>query len=202
MTNPVVLPRSRRTVAVIAALVTLLGLSVPFVVWWLGSDSSASFADSEVLEANHLGAATLDLEVGADRAAFSAENLAPGDEVSGQLVVSNAGTLPLRWGMAGVGDGGLLGEWLRFEVWQSTTTCSPNQAGDRFVSDVLLTPSPTILVQFAGLGSTFPEVLRPGESATLCLGASLPLSAPNEVQGRRLEVSLTLTAEHAIEVDS
>ena len=193
---------SRRLVAAVAALCALLAVSVPLVVWWVSDRSSATFADSEVLDANHLGAATLDLEVGNEIAGFTAENLAPGDEVSGQLVLTNAGTLPLRYGATAVSSGGVLADWLRFELWPTTGICGPGQTGERIVDDLLLPTTPITLLELsAGAGSRFFQLLPPGESATLCLGASLPLSAPNEVQGRRLEVTLTLVAEHAIDVE-
>lgn len=195
--------RSHRLAAAVAALLVLLAVSVPLVVWWVSDRSSATFADSEVLDANHLGAATLDLEVGNEIADFTAENLAPGDDVSGQLVLTNAGTLPLRYGGTAVSSGGVLAEWLRFELWPTTGICAPGQAGERIVDDLLLPTSPTTLLELsAGAGSRSFQLLLPGESATLCLGASLPLSAPNEVQGRRLEVTLTLVAEHAINLEA
>ena len=193
---------SRRLVAAIAAVVALIGVSVPLVLWWVSDRSSATFADSEVLDSNYLGAATLDLEGGVDNAAVAAENLAPGDSVSGQLELTNAGSLPLRFGLSAFADGSILGDWLLFELWPGSGVCSPGQPGERIASNVLLSPTPTVLLEVSALAAgSSPQLLLPGESATLCLGASLPLSAPNEVQGRRLEVTITMVAEHAVEVE-
>ncbi|MGB5757867.1 MAG: hypothetical protein WBM50_13205, partial [Acidimicrobiales bacterium] len=103
-------------------------IALPLWLWWSASRSSAAFGDSEILDGNRLGAATLDVEVGRRTAAFLAENLAPGDRVSGQLELENVGTLPLRYQVGAVTDGGPLGDWLRFDVWTTTEVCRPGAA--------------------------------------------------------------------------
>ena len=188
----------RRYIAVIAALLALLAAGVPVGLWLVASQSSASFADAEVLESNHLGAATLDIEVGTDEAVFEAENLAPGDDVSGQLELTNAGSLPLLYGVRARTGGGLLASWLRFDLWVSDTICSPENDAPLLASGVALTSTDTTL---AAVGEAELS-LAPGESATVCLGANLPLEAPNDVQGRRLDVELVVDAVHDIEAQS
>ena len=39
--------------------------------------------------------------------------------------------------------------------------------------------------------------LEPDQSTTLCLGARLPLSAPNETQAARLDIELVVFAQHS-----
>lgn len=193
--------RLRPPVVALVTVVAIVALSAPFVLWWLSSRSAARFGDSEVLDANHLGAATLDLGVAPTTAAFSAENLAPGDRVTGLLVLTNDGTLPLRFGVSAETDGGPLGEWLRFDAWSATGACSVDQATGGFAHDLQLATTPKVLLPLAAEASQPFQLVLPGESATLCLGASLPLSAPNEAQGRQLGVTISLTAEHALEVE-
>jgi hypothetical protein len=195
--------------ATVASLV-LVGLSVPVVVALVGRTSSASFADTEVLAANHLGAAELELTVTGEgrppaegaplEALFSAANLAPGDSVSGFLRLRNTGDLALRFGLSATTDGGALGRWLRFEAWIGNGSCAPGQPGPRLVENVALSSTPTVLVDMASpsLGSVL--VLEPGQSRVLCLGAELPIDTPNVAQGQRVDVTLLVPAQQSIEV--
>ena len=183
------------------ALLLLIIVSAPVLLWYQSARSSAAFADSEVLATNHLGAGVLDLEVGDETLTFKANNLAPGDSVSGQLELVNAGTLPIVLEVAANSDGDLLADWLRFDLWKSSSVCSPADTEPRFVSNVILTGSPTVLFGFpAGTGSHDGR-LAAGESAIFCLGSQLLLDAPNEVQGRRTEIDLVVYAVHDIETD-
>jgi Camelysin metallo-endopeptidase len=185
----------RRVGAVVAALCVLLAAGLPLGLWFVASQSSASFADAEVLEANHLGAATLDIAVGTSGAVLRAANMAPGDVVSGQLELTNAGTLPLRFGITARTGGGILSQWLLFELWAEEALCLPGGASSPLVSNVRLSSTSTPLARLGDDGLT----LAPGESAIWCLGAALPLTSPNEVQGQRLDVDLVIDAEHDIE---
>lgn len=209
--------RRRLLVVVAAGLLAIVAVAVPVIVILVSRTSSASFADAEVLSANRLGAATLDIDVAATpggpgesggggsgvgarvagEALFSATNLAPGDVVSGQLEMTNAGTVPLRYGLLAFSDGGVLEEWLRFEVWAGTGTCSPNQPGARVIEDVRVGLASVPLVEIARSDGV--NVLEPGESFLWCIGATLSLDTPNEAQGAKLDVTLTVPAEQVVE---
>ena len=95
-------PRRRRVGVIAALLALVLAAGLPAGIWLLGARSSATFSDTEILDANRLGAATLDIEVGTDDAVFDARNLAPGDRVSGHLEVANVGSLPLTLSVSAV----------------------------------------------------------------------------------------------------
>lgn len=208
--------RRRLLLAVAAGLIALIGASVPLGVLLVSRTSSASFADTEVLSANRLGAAVLDLQVestssglaeseGEDglnagevsEALFTAINLAPGDRVSGQLEMINAGDVPLRYGLQAVVDDGLLGQWLRFEVWAGSAVCSPDQPGPRVIEDVQIGADPATLVELRRADEV--NVLQPGESFVWCIGATLPLETPNEAQGQRLDLTMLVSAEQVVE---
>ncbi len=204
----------RLALAMVVGLVAVVGIAVPAVVALVAGRSSANFADTEVLDANRLGAAVLDLEltvvpvdgteeeaVGptggeAGDAVFSATNLAPGDSVSGQLELVNVGDLPFRAGLSVVGDGGILARWLRFEAWVGSGTCRPDQPGPRLATDVAVGTAPVVLADPATGGVA---VLEPGRSMVLCLGAHLPLETPNEAQGQHLDVTLIVPVEQVVE---
>ena len=188
----------RKLIAI--ALFLLIIALTPLWLWWSASQTTAAFADSEVLETNHLGAATLDLEVGDDTVTFAVENMAPGDVVSGQLELMNAGTLPLTFVVSGTSDGDELAAWLRFDVWRSSTTCRPDSPEVLIASDITLTPRASTLIGDSAIATSSPASrLAVGESVIVCLGAQLLLEAPNAVQGRRSEVELVVDAVHDLE---
>ena len=193
-------PDHRRLIAV--ALLLLIAVSTPLWLWWRASRSTAAFADAEVLESNRLGAATLDLAIGESTVTFEAANLAPGDTVSAQLELENAGTLPLRFVVSGQSDGDLLAQWLRFDLWRTPDLCRPDEPGVLLVDDVALTSTTTLLLGDDALpADTSQSTLAVGESGVVCLGARLLLEAPNEVQGRRTEVDLIVDTVHDIEAE-
>ena len=189
----------RKLIAI--ALVLLMVVSTPALLWWRGSRSTAAFADSEVLETNHLGAGTLDLEIGPETVTFHATNLAPGDVVTGQLELISVGTLPLTFVVSARSDGGILAQWLRFGLWQSNAICRPDQVGSLIATDVLLTPDSTILAGSPGAGSNGASSLAPGETSRFCLGARLPIDAPNDVQGQSAAVDVVVDAVHDLEAE-
>ncbi len=183
-------------------------IALPLWLWWSAGRTSAAFGDSEVLDNNRLGAATLDVEVGRRTAAFRAENLAPGDRASGQLELVNAGTLPLRFQIGAFTDGDPLARWLLFDVWTTTDICRPGAADPSLASGVTLSATPTVLAGIVTGAAIDPAAgpdgqlsLAPGDATIICLGAGLALEAPNDVQGRRLDVELVVEAEHDLGTD-
>lgn len=225
-TTPVELDdeRRRRIIVIgLTAVVALLAVAVPVVVALISRSSSASFADSEVLSANRLGAASVDLEAtgrpngstpttgpdendGADGtggddgdAVLSAANLAPGDVVSGQLELTNAGTTPLRYGIQAFTNGGVLVDWLRFELWPATGTCAPDQPGTRLADDLRIGPDLVTMLPLDGVAAGPTNVLQPGETVRWCLGAALSLEAGNEAQNARLDLTLRMPVEQLVE---
>jgi hypothetical protein len=186
---------------IVIALVLLIIVLAPVLLWYQSARSSAAFADSEVLATNHLGAGILDLEIGEQTVTFEANNLAPGDTVSGQLELVNAGTLPILLEVAANSDGDPLAQWLSFDLWKSATVCSPDDTDPLFSSDVVLTTSRAVLLSSSAETSSDDNRLAVGENAIFCLGSQLLLDAPNEVQGRRTEIDLVVVAVHDIEAD-
>ena len=193
----------RRLIAVAVLLLVLLTVAIPVWLWWNGSSSSASFADSEVLETNRLGAGTIDIEVSPTSAAFTALNLAPGDMVSGHLLLTNSGSLPLRYWVTATSSGGLLSQWLLFGVWVGRGQCAPTDTAPRIVDNLQIGANVAQLVGQPARDEAAPApTLAPGESELICLGATLPLVAPNSVQSQQMDVEIVVNAEHDIEAAS
>lgn len=206
--GPPVVSRPVATMAVaLCALVALL----PAIALFRSPTSNAEFADFEVFGTNRLGAATLDLSVepgdgdpgsddpgagGADASAvFSATGLAPGDSVSGQLVLTNTGDVPLRYGLLAVLDGGPLGDALRFEGWTGTGTCAVGQTAPRQFEDLAFGTDPTVVID---VDADPPRILQSGEQVIWCLGAHLPIETGNGAQGLAVELTLLVPVVQAI----
>lgn len=187
--------------AVIAALVALLIMGIPAAIWMWASQSSASFSDAEILDNNRLGAATLDIELGSTDAVFDARNLAPGDQVSGHVEVTNVGTLPLVLSFSAVSSAGPLADWLRFSVWTVPDSCR----ADDITAGRASVLAQDFAIDATGTGSLTsadgPMRLSTDETIVLCLGARLPLEAGNDIQGQTLTVNLIVDAVHDLEVD-
>ncbi len=198
-------------------LVVLIVLLVPAGVAVLAVDSGANFSDSEQFVGNRLGAGSVDIAVNevvdatqaasrrrpdaADPAVFTATNMAPGDVVSGRLAINNTGTLPIRYWITAKAttSSSALGDWLLFDGWAADDcTTGPDVAEQTFTTNVVLDADHVGLIG-TSTGSTDRLVLEPGAAAVMCVGAHLPLSAPNEVQAATVEVELIVYAEHAPE---
>lgn len=182
--------RRHRIVAAVVGICAFLGASVPLWLAFVAEDSEAAFADSELFGTNSLGAATLDLEIGESQASLGARTLAPGDVITGQVELVNAGTLPIVVSVTASTEGAVLAGWLGFEFWAGDANCDGPATG----SIGLLTDEPAqVLGADDGAG---PVAIAPETSGLLCVRASLPLAAPNELQDQRVLLDLTFNAVH------
>ena len=105
-------------------------------------------------------------------------------------------TLPFRFTLSASTDGSQLGDVLELVAWTGAATCTP--------------APPTSAARWWPLGASSPDpetgrvatptsgALAPGESSLLCMRAELPLSAPSSVQGQRLDLLVTVDAEHDV----
>lgn len=184
----------RRRQRRLTALVVVAFLSAVGVLTWSWASlrtSSASFADTEVISGNRLGAATLDVAVGGATVLFSASNLAAGDRVAGQLVLENRGSLPFTYRLSSTSNPGPLRDVIDIVAWTGSGGCAAAPP----VGAVRWRPldEPT---EAPGVSGPSVGRLASGQSRLVCLAADLPLSAPSRVQGRRLDLIIGVTAEH------
>ena len=180
--------RSRVWSSVAVAAVFAVSVAALGWLWSASQSSSAAFADQEVYDGNHLGAGTVDIAIGDATARFSAVGMAPGDTTSGRLELLNAGSLPLRYSLAMESDSATFDEHFELVAWVGATSCEVPPADARPVP-----ASPT--------GSTVGAVV-PGDAQLVCLSGTLPLSAPTSLQGRSVELTILVRAEHDVEAAS
>lgn len=209
----------RRMNSPLLVLVLFVVLALPAGIAVMSVDSGANFADNERFSGNRLGAGSVDVAIddvievtdasarqvrSSDPTVFSATNLAPGDRVTGALSVNNDGTLPLRFWVTAkaTSSSGDLGDWLLFDGWVAADCGRGLDGADQvFNTNVALNSQHARLI---GDSTGVEQELRlePGDDLVVCVGAHLPLAAPNEVQSARVEVELIVAAEHAVNTET
>lgn len=191
--------RGRMVITVVLALLALVAVAVPGAIALRATTSGANAAGVSEIGTNRLGAATLDIELGSAEATLTATNLAPGDTVSGRLDLTNAGTLPLIYAISATTDGGVLGAWLRFDVWPADDCDVPPVMDSVLVAGLLLdAPRVAVLGDPSTGRQAGDRSLAPDAAETICLRATLPPDAGNDTQGTSLVFDLIIDAEHDI----
>lgn len=209
----------RRLSSPLLALMLLVVLALPAGIAVVSIGSGANFADDERFSGNRLGAGTVDVAIdeivtgtdgarsrtnSSDPAVLTATNMAPGDHVTGALVVNNDGTLPLRFWVTAKAttSSGALADWLLFDGWVADDCRTGLEGADEvFNTNVVLDSQHSRLI---GDATDVENELRlePGDRLVVCVGAHLPLAAPNEVQSASVEVELIVAAQHAVEEEN
>ncbi len=150
-----------------------------------------------------LAAATLDVEAGQRTAPVTVRALAPGDRATGSIEIVNAGDLPLHYTLMLSPSGAPVERWLRWDLWLAPPpgcggAAPPAADPDRLVADVVLDG----VDETALFGRPAPgfdpgdRVLAVGQRELLCLAVTLPLDAPDAVQGAAVTPRFTAVAEH------
>ncbi len=200
-------------------LVLLVVLALPAGIAVTSVGSGANFADNERFSGNRLGAGSVDIAIddvievtggteerirASDPAVFSATNIAPGDHLTGALGVSNNGTLPLRFWVTAKAttSSGALSDWLLFDGWVAVDCRTGLEGADRVYNTNVVLGS--VHARLLGDPTGYdPELrLEPGDDLVICIGAHLPLAAPNDVQSASVVVELIVAAQHALEEES
>lgn len=188
----------RRRFAAIAIVLIVLLVAGAVAIWTSASRSSARFGDAEILRDNQLGAATLAIEVGSQSTSLTASNLAPGDDVSAQIDVTNVGSLPLLLSARLTTGGTELGRALEFSAWTTSDRCRADDLARRRGTPLDVDASADTTITVAGAD---PIALAPDEALVLCFGARLPLTTGDAAQGSVALIDVVLDAVHDIEAE-
>ena len=187
--------RILRTCGVLAVFVVAVA-SLSWL-WFESTSSTASFGDAEVFDGNRLGAGTVDIATGGGTANFSVQDMVAGDVAAGRLELINQGSLPLRYEITPAGSQNALGRELTIVAWNTPTDCGDQPPTAGRVWD----PTAEPVASEPALDGDHPAsgALRAGERQLVCMAATLPLSAPNTLQGQRYDLELHVVAEHDLE---
>ena len=183
-------------------LVVLLAVGV--VAASLGVASNAIFTDSQDVDANTFSTGTVDISTNPTTALVTYTGMAPGDEVTNDITVTNAGSLELRYAVTSTTTEDVLAAQLDLTIWDEA------EEGDGG-TDCNSTPPGTLLYGPGNLGSTTPgtnvignpaqgvqggeRTLNASANEVLCFQVELPSSTGNSFQGLSTTATFAFAAE-------
>ncbi len=161
--------------------------------------SLALFTDSESVAGNTIGTGTIDLTASPASAVLTASNMAPGDQVTAPVTVTNDGSLEFRYAISSVTTENALAADLVLTVKRDVTTCNDaNWAtdGTDLYSGVLGTTGGTAVIGSSAQGNNNGDrVLAAAADETLCFNVTLPLSTGNSAEGLSTTATFTFDGE-------
>ncbi len=180
-------------ILVAAAVVGLAGA-------FFGSGGLALFTDTASVGSNTFSTGTVDITTSPTTALVTFSAMAPGDQVTAPITVTNAGTLALRYALTNTTTENVLAAALDLTIKSGVTTCT--SAG--------FTATGTVVYATGDLGSTTgvntigspatgaqagDRVLAAAGSEILCFNVSLPLATSNASQALTTTATLAFAAE-------
>lgn len=211
---------SDRVRTIVIAVVAALAVAGPMLVVGLGADrGAASFGDTERVGRNRLASATVDVAAHPAVAAVRAENIAPGDVVTGVVELSNDGTIALHYSLGVEGSAApALDPWLTwwFAVHPVSDGCplTPRtlaalatfgSAAEAVATDWIevtaadLGRAGTVALVGEGAERLEARTLDVGETELLCVVVTLPLGVPNTAQDASAMLTVRVDAQQAVD---
>lgn len=189
------LTRRRKLALTTVVLAALVGLVTKGVI--------AVFTDTSSVDANSFATGNVDIATAPTTALLTFSNMAPGDQVTNPITVSNAGSLDLRYAITSTTTENTLAGQLRLTIKSGVATCTnagfgssgtglygPAALGNTTAINVVGSPS-----QGAQAGD---RTLASGASETLCFNASLPLSTGNAYANLSTTATFAFRSEQTV----
>lgn len=143
--------------------------------------SLALFTDSADVTGNTFSTGSVDISAAPATAALSFPGMTPGDQDTAPLLVSNGGTLDLRYAMRSTTTENVLASALVLTVKSGVVTCDDANwaaSGTTLFSGPLGSVAGTAVIGSPSVGADAGDrVLAPGASEVLCVNVTLPLAA-------------------------
>ncbi len=179
---------------ILASLAVLAVAGATFTV-----ASLALFTDQETVPNNAFATGTIDISTNPTTAVVTMSNMAPGDQVTAPMTISNDGTLELRYAVTSNTDLDPLAAELVLTIKSDVTTCDDaNWAtdGTPLYNGILGTNAgiPLIGDNTQG-GDTDDRVLAASANEILCFNVTLPLGTTNTFQNTASTATFTFDAE-------
>jgi len=181
----------------ILAVLLLVGV----VAAGLGVASNAIWTDSQAVDANVFSAGTVDISTNPATALVTYSGMAPGDEVTNPITVTNDGSLELRYAVTNTTTEDTLAAQLDLTIKTGVTTCT--NAG--FDTDGSVIYGPADLGSIAGIdviGDPAQGVqggertlAGSGGNEDLCFNVELPDATNDTFQGLTTTATFTFEAE-------
>jgi Camelysin metallo-endopeptidase len=164
--------------------------------------TGALYTDVETVDNNTFTVGTLDISASPATALFTAPAMAPGDSVTAELTVTNAGTLDLRYAAESETDEDVLSAQLVLTIKSGVTTCDNtdwDSDGTALYTGILGSTSVETLFGDKTAGADAGDrTLAPSASEDLCFHVELPITAPDASQGVTTTAAFTLYAEQTV----
>ena len=166
------------------------------------SGGLAVFTDTQTVDANTFTVGTLDISTAPTTALVTYSAMAPGDTVTSSIVVTNSGTLTLRYAIAATAtnaDAKALKDQLTLtiktvDVTTPGTPCNDFDGTQLYTGDLDSTAGKLVgdSTQGAQAGD---RTLTAAANETLCFRVTLPLSTGSSYQGAATTATFTFDAE-------
>ncbi|MGQ9572792.1 MAG: TasA family protein [Dehalococcoidia bacterium] len=180
----------------ILATLAVVSLLASFVVF----GSFAIFTDSQSVPNNTFSTGTVDISTDPTTALVTYSGMAPNDEVTNPITVSNAGTLQLRYAVTSTTTEDVLAGQLDLTIKTGVTTCT----NEGFDVDGTIIYGPGDLGSVAGTNvigdpaqgeQAGDRTLNASANETLCFNVHLPSSTGNAYQGLTTTATFNFQAE-------
>jgi len=162
----------------------------------------ALFTDSASIGANTFTTGTVDISTSPTSALVTFSNMAPGDQVTAPVTVTNAGTLALRYAITSTAtnaDGKNLMTQLVMTIKSGVTTCTNagfGGSGTQHYSGALGSVAGINVVGDPASGAQAGDRnLAASANETLCFNVLLPTSSGNTYQNATTTATFTFNAE-------
>ena len=180
--------------------ILLVLLVVGVVAASLGVASNAIWTDSQDVDANVFSTGTIDISTDPTTALVTFSNMAPGDEVTNDITVTNAGSLELRYAVTSDTTEDTLAAQLDLTIKTGVTTCTnvgfgvdgtviygPGDLGSTTGTDVIGDPTQG--------DDTGDRTLAASADEDLCFNVELPSATGNSFQGLTTTATFAFAAE-------
>jgi predicted ribosomally synthesized peptide with SipW-like signal peptide len=187
---------SRRHLSRILFVLLVVGV----VAASLGVASNAIWTDSQDVDANVFSTGTIDISTNPTTALVTFTGMAPGDQVTNPITVTNAGSLQLRYAVTSDTTEDTLAAQLDLTMKTGVTTCTnvgfdtdgtviygPGDLGSTAGTNVIGDPTPG--------EDTGDRTLNASANEVLCFNVELPSSTGNSFQGLTSTATFTFAAE-------
>lgn len=185
-------------------LFTLIAIGLLSAVSGLGG--LAVFTDQETVDSNTFTTGTIDISTNPTTALVSFSNMAPGDSVTDDLVVSNDGSLELRYAISSSAtdtDGKGLKDQLdltikTIDVTTPGTPCDDFDGTELYTGDLDDGATGYLVGDPTTGADTGDRVLAASASETLCFRVELPLTTDDTYQDATTTATFTFDAEQTV----
>ena len=184
--------------------ILLVLLFVGVVAASLGVASNAIWTDSQDVDANVFSTGTIDISTNPTTALVTFSGMAPGDEVTNDITVTNAGSLQLRYAVTSTTTENTLAAQLDLTIWDEAeegdggTDCNSTPPANKLYGPGNLgstTPGTNVVGDPTQGGDTGDRTLAASADEVLCFNVELPTSTGDAFQGLNTTATFVFAAE-------